>query len=93
MSMATQRGDKGCDLCGRQFESDEALAGHLAAEHGGLDGNDPGGTGRAVPDAGSGPTGTTTSGSRPRTDDARDSEDAGGTTEQTDGGAGRVQTE
>jgi hypothetical protein len=93
MSMAAQqRQEATCDLCGRAFESDELLAVHLTADHGGLGGTEPGGTGGAGSGAGSGPTGTTTSGSR-TAGTAPDSDDAGGTTEQTDGGAGRVQTE
>jgi hypothetical protein len=93
MSMTSQqRQEATCEICGRTFESDELLATHLMADHGGLRGDQPGGTGGAGSNAGSGPSGTTTSGSR-ETNTAPDSDDAGGTTERTEGGAGRVQTE
>jgi hypothetical protein len=93
MSMTgQQRRETTCEICGRTFGSEELLATHLTADHGGLRGDGPGGTGGAGSEAGSGHSGTTTSGSRD-TNTAPDTDDAGGTTEQTDGGAGRVQTE
>lgn len=56
------RGDRDCELCGRQFDTDAELAEHVRGAHGGLDGKGPGGTGGAGSETGSGPTGTTTSG-------------------------------
>jgi len=93
MSMTSPQGDRRCEICGREFPSVDEANGHLEHEHGGLSGREPGGTTGLEPKQGSGPTGTTTSGSRPPTDTARDSDAAGGTVERTDGGAGRVQTE
>jgi hypothetical protein len=90
-----------CGVCGQSLGSPEELATHVEEAHGGLGGTEPGGTGGAGSETGSGPTGTTTSGSRttgtaPAVDPtavARDTDDAGGTTDQADAGYGRVQTE
>jgi hypothetical protein len=105
MSMTSPQQEARCEICGQEFASQEEAAEHLANSHGGPSGREPGGTGGLDPSFGSGPTGTTTSGSRPSGDmppeqedgggdaGARDSDTAGGTVEQTEGGAGRVQTE
>jgi hypothetical protein len=87
MSMTSPQGEQTCEICGREFPSVEEAADHLANEHGGPSGREPGGTTGLEPKYGSGPTGTTTSGSRPQTDEAYD------TVEGTEGGAHRVQTE
>jgi hypothetical protein len=86
MSMTSPQGDQRCEICGLELPSIEEADEHLAKEHGGLSGREPGGTTGLEPKYGSGPTGTTTSGSRPPTD-------ADDTVEGTEGGAHRVQTE
>jgi hypothetical protein len=93
MSMTSVQGERRCEICGREFPSVEEAGEHLQTEHGGPSGREPGGTTGLGPKSGSGPTGTTTSGSRPPTDTAGEDDETGGTVEQTDGGDGRVQTE
>src|SRR3954465_4545104 len=86
MSMTSPQGDQRCEICGLELPSVEEADAPLAREHGGVPGGEPGGTTGPQPKYGSGPTGTTTSGSRPPTD-------ADDTVEGTDGGAHRGQTE
>jgi hypothetical protein len=51
MSMTSPQGEQRCEICGREFPSVEEAADHLASEHGGPSGREPGGTGGARPPA------------------------------------------